>query len=323
MNNKPKVSIVVPIYNKEQILHKCLDSLVNQTMQDIEIILINDGSTDNSEAVCLDYVEKYPNLVHYHAFENGGVSRARNRGIDLAVGEYIGFVDSDDWVSLDFYEQMYCSILKNYSKFVVSPIELLNMVNSSCERINITENYISVDTLMLLHPIVRNSVCNKLFSLDIVRNNKIKFPELSHMGEDLTFVFVYANCTIDKRISVSKSIYFYNINVNSATNSSYNKNIMTELEANIDEVNNIILLNTKRDELFGNIFVYHLLMQHGNNELLKLLKGLQPIFSIKTFQLKILIKYWSYLNLKLGIKLIIKEVIFYIKCFKVLISRVL
>lgn len=97
------VSIVIPVYNVEQYLKRCLDSIINQTYQTLEIILINDGSTDNSGSICDAYQKKDSRIVVIHK-ENGGLSDARNRGIDIATGEYITFVDSDDFVSLDYVE---------------------------------------------------------------------------------------------------------------------------------------------------------------------------------------------------------------------------
>lgn len=104
-----KVSIIVPVYNVEKYLKRCLDSLVNQTLKDIEIICVNDGSTDGSLAILDEYVRNDDRIVVINQ-ENSGQSVARNRGIDVAKGEYIGFVDSDDWVSEDYLKS--CIILR-------------------------------------------------------------------------------------------------------------------------------------------------------------------------------------------------------------------
>ncbi len=103
----PRVSIIVPVYKTEEYLAKCLDSLVNQTLSDIEIIVVNDGSPDGSQSIIDSYVEKYPGLVKGLIKENGGLSDARNFGLDYVTGEYIAFVDSDDYVELDTYETAY------------------------------------------------------------------------------------------------------------------------------------------------------------------------------------------------------------------------
>ncbi len=102
-----KVSIIVPIYNVEEYIEKCLETLVNQTLQEIEIILVNDGSTDETESKIEKYLNKYPEKIKYLKKENGGLSDARNYGIPYAKGKYIAFVDSDDYVELNMYEEMY------------------------------------------------------------------------------------------------------------------------------------------------------------------------------------------------------------------------
>ena len=107
-----KVSIIVPVYNVEKFLEKCLNSLINQTLKDIEIICINDGSTDNSLNILKSFSEKDSRITIIDK-QNEGLSVARNTGMNIAKGEYIGFVDSDDWVDLDFYEKLYNSAINN------------------------------------------------------------------------------------------------------------------------------------------------------------------------------------------------------------------
>ena len=113
-----KLSVIVPIYNSEKYLKKCIDSLVNQTYSDIEIILVNDGSTDNSESICYQYHQN-DNRVKYIRKENGGPLSALRAGISACSGDYIGFVDSDDWIEPDMYERMMEKVLKNDSEIVV------------------------------------------------------------------------------------------------------------------------------------------------------------------------------------------------------------
>ena len=112
-----KVSVIVPIYNGEKYLRTCLDSLANQTLKGTQVIMVNDGSIDNSENVCLEDTEKYLNF-QYHYKENGGSASARNVGLEYATGEYIGFVDSDDSVEPDIFEKMYYAAIKNKADIV-------------------------------------------------------------------------------------------------------------------------------------------------------------------------------------------------------------
>lgn len=107
-----KISIIVAVYNVEKELRRCLESLVNQTFKDIEILVVNDGSPDNSQAIIDEYVEKYPDMVKSYVKENGGVSSARNFGLKRANGEYITFIDSDDTIDLRYLEVLYKNIIE-------------------------------------------------------------------------------------------------------------------------------------------------------------------------------------------------------------------
>ena len=114
-----KISVIVPVYNVERYLSACMDSLVNQTMEDIEIIAVNDGSPDNSLAILEDYQERYPQKVQVLSIENHGVSYARNYGADHASGEYLLFVDSDDYVDVRMCELMYRKAKKDHNDVVI------------------------------------------------------------------------------------------------------------------------------------------------------------------------------------------------------------
>lgn len=108
----PKVSIIVPVYKVEKYLHKCVDSILSQTLKDFELILINDGSPDRCGEICDEYA-KFDSRVKVIKKENGGLSSARNAGLDVALGNYVGFVDSDDWIEADMYELLYNLCVQN------------------------------------------------------------------------------------------------------------------------------------------------------------------------------------------------------------------
>ncbi len=113
-----EISVIVPVYNVENYLEECLESLVNQTFKDMEIICVNDGSTDKSGEI----LKKYEDRITIITQENGGLSSARNSGIEAAQGKYIGFVDSDDWVDRDFYEKLYNAIEETNADIAVASI---------------------------------------------------------------------------------------------------------------------------------------------------------------------------------------------------------
>lgn len=119
------VSIIVPVYNTEEYIRQCLDSILNQTYQNFECLLINDGSSDNSSDICREYVAK-DTRFRYFKKENGGVSSARNLGIELSEGDYITFIDSDDWVDSDYLEVLYSAILEEQADIAVSTYKKFN-----------------------------------------------------------------------------------------------------------------------------------------------------------------------------------------------------
>ena len=124
------ISIVVPIYNVENYLRYCLDSIVSQTYQNFECLLINDGSPDNSADICREYVSKDARFKYFEK-ENGGVSSARNLGIEHSEGEYITFIDPDDWVESDYLEVLYRALLEEQADIAISTYRQFN-VDDNC-----------------------------------------------------------------------------------------------------------------------------------------------------------------------------------------------
>ena len=178
----PKVSIVVPSYNVENYIEKCIESLLNQTLQDIEIIIVNDGSKDNTKQKILNFRDKYPNKVKYLEKENGGLSSARNFGIPYATGEYIAFLDSDDYVEKNMYEEMYNEAKKDNFDMV------------ECDFIWEYPNKSKEDHGVLAKNkkelIVKNRVVawNKLIKREILEKSKLEFP-FGLRYEDVEFFY--------------------------------------------------------------------------------------------------------------------------------------
>lgn len=177
-----KVSIVVPVYNVEKYIEKCLNSLVHQTLKDIEIIVVNDGSPDNSEKIINKFLKKYKNIV-YLKKKNGGMSDARNYGLRHATGEYIGFVDSDDYVTEDMYEKMYNKAKKDNLDMVVCD---LNYVFPN--RIEKVDCGIKHDTNDIAKVYINNypAVWNKVFKKELFNNLEFK---RGVWFEDVEFIY--------------------------------------------------------------------------------------------------------------------------------------
>lgn len=211
--NEIKVSIIVPVYNTEKFLRKCIESIINQTLQDIEIILINDGSTDNSHDVCLEYAEKYSEKIRYINNKNIGCSATRNLGINLAKGEYITFVDSDDYIEETMYEEMYIKGQRTKSDIVICGINTIFLENKKIwiRRVkNKKEKYEYLTREQLL-----NNPVNKIFKTELLRKNKIFFPLDTQFAEDIVFC-IKSIIYCDKISAVEKEFYNYIIHENNS-----------------------------------------------------------------------------------------------------------
>lgn len=176
------VSIIVPIYNVEKYLNRCLESLVNQTLKDIEIILVNDGSTDNSGKIAKEYAEMYTEKIKYLEKENGGLSDARNFGIPYATGEYIAFLDSDDYIEKNAYEEMYNKAKEGNFDYVECDF-IWEYPNKSKKDKRICYNN---NKEMLVN--ARVVAWNKLIKRKILEENALKFPK-GLRYEDVEFTY--------------------------------------------------------------------------------------------------------------------------------------
>lgn len=208
---KPKVSVIIPIYNPGEALRKCVDSVLAQSYHDIEIILINDGSTDNSDILCRKFAAADKRITYIRQ-ENAGVSAARNRGVEIAVGEYICFVDSDDYVDPDYVLSMIEAISKSEADIVIQGLKYIrNGVTEHKEIFGEGLFHVSALTDIQFDKIF--SFCGpycKLFKPDIIKRNKIYFPCELSFGEDAVFFHAYIeNCRTVSLLSCT----FYNYTV--------------------------------------------------------------------------------------------------------------
>lgn len=190
------LSIVVPIYNVEKYLEECLDSLVIQDLDLFEILCINDGSTDKSFEILKKYQLKYPDIIKVYDKENGGLADTRNFGIEKATGQYIGFIDSDDWVSKDMFSKLIDGMIKNDADIGI------------CDYEEIYENekkYISDSAEYKL--LYESLVCNKVFKKTLFTENQINFPVgLWYEDNAVTYKLLFVAKKIYK---INESKYFY------------------------------------------------------------------------------------------------------------------
>lgn len=211
MSNNPLVSIIVPVYNVERYLPRCIESILRQTYTNFELILVDDGTPDRSGIICDKYAEKDSRIKVIHK-ENGGVSTARNAGIDAAQGEWITFIDSDDWVSYDYLEHL-TNPLNNYEHdLIVGKKQTRSMCIDGEESlpIHITKEKCSnLEFLKIFDFIEFMGPWMKLFSKSIIDTNNLRFISGIAMAEDAIFVAMYLKYC--KSIFMTgKVIYYYN-----------------------------------------------------------------------------------------------------------------
>ena len=169
-----KVGIIVPVYNSEKFLDRCLNSLVNQTLDDIEIVVVNDGSVDNSQAIIDDYKSKYSNVISFKK-KNGGQASARNLALTKVSSENIMFVDSDDYIELNACEKLYDSAISNNSDIVACDYYITSNNVDSYHKVlkEMKSGVIEVKDYFLCDV----GPCNKLFKLEFLKNTNFSFPE--------------------------------------------------------------------------------------------------------------------------------------------------
>ncbi len=238
----PKVSVIIPVYNTEKYLPKCLDSVCNQTLSDIEIICINDASTDNSLAILKEYAKKDNRIKLINFKENKGAAAARNTGIDEAQGEYIGFVDSDDFVDLDFYEKLYRTAIDfnadaakgNYKNAQSGYIDL-----SLNEKIREDKNNFAF------------AYCSAIFRKKIISDNNIIFPLLRDM-EDPVFTLQFS-LLANKIVIVDTACINIVKRENSLTNSIPSLKQITEKIQGLKKI--IEILNSSNIESASYVFI--------------------------------------------------------------------
>lgn len=278
------VSVIVPVYNVEKYLDECLSSLVNQTLSELEIIVVNDGTKDNSQSIIDHYVKQYPNKVVSLIKENGGLGDARNYGIPYAKGEYIGFVDSDDIVHLEMYEKMFNKAKLEDSDLVLCDLEYFYETSSEKmvkEGLVQIEN-IDVNKTVFLSPLF---AWNKLYRKSLFIESGLKYP-VGLWYEDIPVTVPFF--TLAKKISyVHETLIYYRQRSTSIMGSVDNpkvKDIFDIMHLCLNYFKDHNLLETYHDELEF-LFLEHLMLNGGFRFLLSHKYKDYLAFSIDTLDL--------------------------------------
>ena len=265
-----KISVIIPVYNVEKYLRQCLDSIINQTLKEIEIICVNDGSTDSSQQILEEYALKDERIKLINQ-KNIGAGASRKIGLDNAKGDLIAFVDSDDWVELDAFNILYKNAISNNSDVVITNFKLFNENNNKYDNWHglIIEDYFdgNIDFFNFnfhytdIKPLLLNGYtgCTKIYRTEFLRSyNDFYFPKYISLGEDVPFhVQVLLRAS---RISFCKQkLYIYRIsNNNSSSNTSIKSEKVFEIFQIIDKVEIILIENKIINEFRYEFFIFQI-----------------------------------------------------------------
>ena len=245
-----KLSVIVPVYKAEAYLRECVDSILNQTEKDLEIILVNDGSPDSSGDICAEYVARYPDKITLISLDNGGQGRARNHGIDVAKGDFLSFIDSDDFIEPDMYELMLAAAERECADIVVCDMEK----RYDDGGVEYVKSALQEDPMAAV-----GSASNKIFKRSLVGD--VRFP-VGLWYEDFSFSANLAMLS-EKTAFVNEPLYIYRCGQESTmNNNNARKNldiidIMRDIRAFADEggykdsfefllINHVLLESVKR-----------------------------------------------------------------------------
>ena len=269
---KELISIIVPVYNVEKYLKKCVDSIVNQTYKNLEIILVDDGATDNSGKICDELVELDNRIKVYHK-KNGGLSDARNYGVERATGDYIGFVDSDDYIDAEMYERLYEAIKKENVDVAECNLKIVYPEKTDlftdqkyyqiCNKQEYLEEYLKIEKIF-------GSACVRLTKADIAR--KLKFP-VGKLYEDTYYAYDLIGI-VDKYVIVDNPYYNYLMRENSITNAKFNPRIFDLIEI-VEKFHINVYKNYPSliEEDFKNNSFYKQIIDYFKEEYTKLLRN--------------------------------------------------
>lgn len=229
MHDVPKISIIVPVYNVEKYVKKCIDSILNQTFKDFELILVDDGSTDNCGKICDEYSKDDSRVRVVHK-ENGGLSDSRNTGIELSRGEYLGFVDSDDYIAFDMYETLYNNLTLHNAD--ISVCGIYNCYDGNKYPECSDKMFMVLDTKQALKEVLIGEkfsvpACNKLYKKSLFDN--IKYP-VGKLSED-AFVTPTLISNSNKVVVTTEPKYYYVHRKGSITSSHFKMNDFDVVQA--------------------------------------------------------------------------------------------
>lgn len=306
MKVKDKISVIISIYNSEKVINRCVDSILKQTYKNLEIILVDDGSTDNSPKICDQYKKKDKRVKVYHK-KNGGVSSARNLGLDESTGEYISFIDSDDYIEDNMYEVLIDNIHRNSSDIAICNMlheDNNNNILHNFNHYNFEFNRESYPEYSYFIPSISGYVCNKIYSKDIIyyeNNTHVEFDSNITIAEDDLFNYeVFEKNEKIKYSYINDKLYHYVFNREGAINNKFNIEKLTYFDSKEKEISILENNNLNNDFLKADYII--------NQVRTKIIMDKLKIYSNQKFEQIIkksdeYIKKLEYANLKFNLKI--------------------
>lgn len=265
------ISVIVPVYNVEPYLDRCVQSIVDQTYKDLEIILVDDGSPDNCPAMC-DAWAKRDNRIRVIHKPNGGLSDARNAGMAVATGEYIAFVDSDDWIASEMLERLYQAIQEDQSDIAACAVKMVWEDGSPSQMLTVQKNCVlnrqEAQMALLKEKLLKQPVWYKLYKTDIIKN--IPF-EVGKYHEDVFWSYQAVGAA--EQVSLIDYIgYFYTQRYNSIMGESYSLKRMDAVEAMVQRQEYLekempgLAVNGRINLLFSSLYHGQMALKHLSEE---------------------------------------------------------
>lgn len=205
------ISVIIPVFNTEKYLSRCIESVLAQDEKRLEIILVNDGSTDKSPQICDEYANNYDNIMVLH-INNSGPATAKNKGLEIATGEYVSFIDSDDAIEQCMYSKMIESAHKNDADAVCCSYRQVDEQGNKSELLTTGKEYVLTQEEAVAHMLLKDKIFSqnwtKIFKTNILKDNKVKFIDGLKTDEDILFNFdAFAHCAVVT--IVDEPLYIY------------------------------------------------------------------------------------------------------------------
>lgn len=251
------VSIIVPIYNVEKYVKQCVDSILNQTYREIELILVDDGSPDGCASIC-DSFERMDKRVKTIHKKNGGLASARNAGLEIATGEYICFIDGDDWVDENYINQLICSIGNNGKTLVVAEMSIDFLNDGFSQMIKLDSNKSRVPIKKGFAEMMKtesfNYSCNKLYNRSVIEQGSFRFEEGSEPAEDFIFNSKYVRMISQVSFATGAPYHYIRRDGNTMTN-KYISDLYNKSKRTNDILRSLYLEFGQNEEEIANCYL--------------------------------------------------------------------